>query len=114
MPQSKENQEQIRNKLIGINQPEKSYKAISKALDFSEPQLEPLSTENRVKIDQQIIKEHRTSFKALQASLASAKIKVHNSAVKDWAKCRPWESSKVNTTAHQCLCVYVNRICRQH
>ncbi len=44
MLRSKEIQEQMRKKVIEIYQSGKGYKAISKALDSSEPQWEPLST----------------------------------------------------------------------
>ncbi len=44
MLRSKEIPEQMRKKVIEIYQSGKGYKAISEALDSSEPQWEPLST----------------------------------------------------------------------
>ncbi len=44
MSRSKEIQEQMRNKIVDMNQSGKGYKAISKALGL-EPQSEPLSTD---------------------------------------------------------------------
>ncbi len=101
MPQSKEIQEQMRNKIVDMYQSGKGYKAFLRLWDSSEPQSEPLSTNGETvmnlprsgrptkitpraqwRLIQEVIKEPRTTSKELQASLASIKVSVHESTIR--------------------------------
>ena len=94
MPQSKEIQEQMRNKVIDIYQSGKGYKAICKSLEL---QWETLSTngENMEQwwifpglaglpkvLQESIDNSSRETSKVLQAALASVKICVHDSTIR--------------------------------
>ncbi len=104
MPQSKEIQEQMRNKIADIYQSGKGYKAISKALVLQRTTVRaiihkwrkhgtvlnlprsgrPTKISPRVQrwLIQEVIKEPRTTSKELQASLASLKVSVHDSTIR--------------------------------
>ncbi len=97
MPQSKEIQEQMRNKRVDMYQSGKGYKALSKALGLQWTTFRaiihkwiklgtvvPLSRRPtkitpraQQRLIQEVIKEPRTTSIELQASLASIKVKVH-------------------------------------
>ncbi|KAF7670306.1 hypothetical protein LDENG_00272020 [Lucifuga dentata] len=104
MPQSEEIQEQMRNKVIDIYQSGKGYKAISKALGLQRTTVRAIIHKWRKhgtvvnlprsgrptkitprahrRLIQEVTKEPRTTSKALQASLASVKVSVHDSTIR--------------------------------
>lgn len=104
MPPSKEIQEQMRNKVSEIYQSGKGYKAISKALGLQWTTVraivhkwrklgtvvnpprsgQPTKITPRVqpRLIQEVTKEPRTTSKELQASLASVKVSVHDSTIR--------------------------------
>ncbi len=105
MPRSKEIQEQVRNKKVDLYQSGKGYKAISKALGLQRTTVRaviykwrkrvtvanlprsgrPTKITPRVqrRLTQEVIKERRTTFKRLQASLASIKVSnVYDSTIR--------------------------------
>lgn len=97
MPQSKEFQKQMRNKIIEISQSGKGYKAVSRAQTPANPSEshyeEMAKTWNSGKpshewpADQNhpksaATKDSRTTFKELQASLAPVKVTVHDSTIR--------------------------------
>uniref|UniRef100_A0A8C6KDX3 Transposase Tc1-like domain-containing protein n=1 Tax=Nothobranchius furzeri TaxID=105023 RepID=A0A8C6KDX3_NOTFU len=104
MPRSKEIQEQMRTKVIEICQSGKGYKAISKALGLQRTTVRAIihkwqqhgtvvnlprsarPTKITPRAQRQLIREvtkdPRTTSKELQASLASIKVKVHDSTIR--------------------------------
>ncbi len=92
MPQSKEIQEQMRNKIVDMYQSGKGYKTISKALGLKGfvtvvnlPRSgwpTKITLRAQQQLIQEIIKEPRTTSKELQASLASIKVSVHDSTIR--------------------------------
>ncbi len=104
MPRSKEIQEQMRNKIVGMYQSGKGYKAISKALGLQRTTVRAIIHKWRKlgtlvnlprsgrstkitpraqrQLIQEVIKEPRTTSKELQASLASIKVSVHDSTIR--------------------------------
>ncbi len=104
MLQSKEIQEQMRNKIVDMYQSGKGYKAISKALGFQRTTvraiihkwrklgtvvnlprsgwLTKITPRAQRRLIQEVIKEPRTTSKELQASLASIKVSVHDSTIR--------------------------------
>ncbi len=125
MPWSKEIQEQMRNKIVDMYQSGEGYKAISKALGLQRTSVRAIIHKWRKlgtvvnlprsgrptkitpraqwRLIQKVIKEPRTTSKELQASLASIKVSVHDSAIRKrlGKKRHPWESSKAKATADQ-------------
>ncbi len=104
MPRSKEIQEQMRNKIVDMDQSENGYKAISKALGLQRTTIRAIIHKWRKlvivvnlprsgwptkitpraqrRLIQEVIKEPRTTSKELQASLASVKVSVHDSIIR--------------------------------
>ncbi len=92
MPQSKEIQEQMRNKIVDMYQSGKGYKTISKALGLKgfvtvvnlprSGRPTKITLRAQQQLIQEIIKEPRTTSKELQASLASIKVSVHDSTIR--------------------------------
>ncbi len=125
MPRSKEIEEQMRNKIVGMYQSGKGYKAISKALGLQWTTVRAIIHKWRKlgtavnlprsgrptkitpraqrRLIQEVIKEPRTTSKELQASLASITVSVHDSTIRKrlGKKRHPWESSKAKATADQ-------------
>ena len=104
MSRSKKIQKRMRNKVIDIYQSGKGYKAISKALGLQRTTVRaiihkwrelgtvvnlprsgrPTKITPRVhrRLIQEVTKEPRTTSKELQASLASVKVSVHDSTMR--------------------------------
>ncbi len=104
MPRSKEIEEQMRNKIVGMYQSGKGYKAISKALGLQWTTVRAIIHKWRKlgtavnlprsgrptkitpraqrRLIQEVIKEPRTTSKELQASLASITVSVHDSTIR--------------------------------
>ncbi len=124
MTRSKEIQEQMRNKIADMYQSGKGYRAISKALGLQRTTVRaiihkwrklvtvvnlpmsgwPTKITPRVqrRLIQEVIKEPRTTSKESQASLASIKVSVHDSTIRETGqKQHPWEISKAKATADQ-------------
>ncbi len=100
MPRSKEIQEQMRNNIVDMYHG-KGFKDISKALGLQRTTVRAiihkwrkLGTSDELsqewfwppraqwRLIQEVIKEHRTTSKELQASLASIKVSVHDSTIR--------------------------------
>ena len=104
MPRTKEIPEDLRKKVVDAYQSGKGYKAISKALGLHRTTVRAIlskwrkfgtvvnlprsgrpakiSPRARRKIVQEVTKNPRTTSRDLQASLASAKVSVHDSTIR--------------------------------
>ncbi len=124
MLRSKEIQEQMRKKVIEIYQSGKGYKAISKALGLQRTTVRAIIHKWRKhgtvvnlprsgrptkitpraqrRLIQEVTKDPTTTSKELQASLASVKVSVHDSTIRETGQKWPaWQSSKTKTAAEQ-------------
>ncbi len=115
----------MRNKTVDMYQSGKGYKAISKALGLQQTTVRAIIHKGRKlgtvvnlprsgrptkitpreqrQLIQEVINEHRTISKELQASLASIKVSVHDSTIRKrlGKKRHPWKSSKAKDIADQ-------------
>uniref|UniRef100_A0A9J7ZRY6 Transposase n=1 Tax=Cyprinus carpio carpio TaxID=630221 RepID=A0A9J7ZRY6_CYPCA len=104
LPQSKEIQEQMRNKIVDMYQSGKGYKAISKALGLQQTtvraiiqkwqkhgtvenlprsgQMTKITPRAQRRLIQEVTKDPTTTSKELQASLVSVKVSVNDSSIR--------------------------------